>query len=331
MTLEIIWAVIMSFAIIMYVILDGFDLGIGILMPFVAEEFQRDLMISSIIPLWDGNETWLVFGAAVLYAAFPLAYSILLPALYTPIVLMLAALIFRGVTFEFRFKASQKRKLWDRCFSISSMLVAFLQGAILGTFVQGYGYQLPLQVSVFYWLTPFSIMTGVAVATGYALLGATWLIIKTERKLQNKMYLLAKYFLLAVSIFLIIVSLWTPAMEHEIALRWFSLPNLFYLAPLPIFTGIAIMLNFYFLQKKYEILPFLLSISLFIFSYIGFCISAWPYIVPRVLPFWQAAAPPTTLKFMLVGVCILLPLLIAYTSYAYWVFKGKIIHPEHHY
>lgn len=321
MTLIIIWAGILSFAIIMYVILDGFDLGIGILLPWIRDHEQRGIMISTVAPVWDGNETWLVFGAASLYAAFPLAYSTLLPILYTPIMIMLAALIFRGVTFEFRFKAHKNHLLWDISFATSSIIAAFMQGVILGTFIQGYHGGL---------FTPFSIMTGIAVVVGYALLGSTWLIAKTSGELQNKMYRAAKILLLKVSFFLVLVSIWTPLMEPRVMERWFSMPNLFYLAPLPILTAIVILYNFYALKKRYEFLPFCFSIALFIFAYIGFCISAWPYIIPHTIPFWEAASAPSSLKFMLVGVTILLPVLLGYTVYSYRVFRGKVTKVEHY-
>lgn len=324
MTLILTWAIIISFIILLYVLLDGFDLGIGILFPFLKHGIERDLAMSTISPVWDGNETWLVFGAAALYAAFPLAYSTLLPALYIPITLMLAALIFRGVAFEFRFKAPQKQKLWDLCFSLGSTLAAFMQGVIVGTFIKGYGDSLPINLETYNWLTPFSCMTGIAVVCGYGLLGANWLIIKTNAPLQDKMFTAAKYLLFSVTIFLGVVSLWTPYAEPRIAERWFSMPNFIFLLPLPTFTGIAILFNFYCLYKRYEVIPFVLSIALFICAYIGFCISSWPYIIPHAVPVWDAAAAPSSLEFILIGTLFLLPLLIGYTIYAYRVFKGKV-------
>lgn len=323
--LPLIWASIIAFAVIMYVILDGFDLGIGILFPWIVDREHRDVMINSIAPIWDGNETWMVFGGACLYGAFPLAYSTLLPALYMPIMAMLGALIFRGVAFEFRFKAEKSRFLWDIAFSGGSTLAAFCQGLILGTFVQGFTlYTGTAAANTYIWFTPFSIMTGVAVVMGYALLGSTWLIIKTQGELQNEMYHAAKVLLAGVTIFIGIVSLWTPFIHPEIQHRWFSIPNFFYLLPLPILTIIAIFYNGYCLHKRYETLPFILSISLFIFSYIGLAISTWPYLVPRYITFWEAAAENNTLIFLLVGTIILLPVLVAYSIYAYRVFKGKV-------
>lgn len=325
--LAFVWAVILSFVVIMYVILDGFDLGIGILFPWMKEEAHRDIMMNTVVPVWDGNETWLVLGGACLYGAFPLAYSTLLPTLYMPITLMLAALIFRGVAFEFRFKAEQSKWLWNLAFSLGSTLAAFCQGVILGTFVMGY----TAQQSAYEWLTPFSLMTGVAVVAGYALLGATWLIAKTTADLQNIMYRYAKWLLLVVAIFMIIVSIWTPLAYERIWQRWFSLPNFFYLLPLPLLTAIAFISNAIALNKRYEKLPFVLSISLFIFAYIGFCISDWPYIIPHRVTIAEAAAPDSSLTFLLIGMSILLPVLLAYTCYSYNVFKGKVTATEHHY
>lgn len=307
-----------------YVLLDGFDLGVGILFPWIKQSEFRDIMMSTVVPVWDGNETWLVFGAAALYAAFPVAYGILLPTLYMPIIILLVALIFRGVAFEFRFKAHKSQFIWDIAFSAGSIVAAFIQGIILGTFVKGYGTHLPLSHSAYHWLTPFTLFTGVAVVCGYALLGATWLIIKTDDILQEKMYQAAKVLLPIVAFFLISVSIWTPIVEPQVMHRWFSLPNFYYLSPLPILTILIVFYNFYCLQKKKEKSPFILTIGLFIFSYIGFCISAWPYIIPHALSVWEAAAPASTLKFILVGAAIILPILFIYTLYSYHVFRGKV-------
>ncbi len=306
----------------MYVLLDGFDLGVGILFPWIKQSEYRDIMMSSVVPVWDGNETWLVFGAAALYAAFPMAYAILLPTLYMPIMILLVALIFRGVAFEFRFKAHKSQFIWDIAFAVGSILAAFIQGIILGTFVKGYGNHLPLSHSAYHWFTPF--FTGVAVICGYALLGATWLIIKTDGILQGRMFKAAKVLLLLVAFFLVSVSIWTPIVEPQVMHRWFSFPNFYYLSSLPILTILIVFYNFYCLQKKKERLPFVLTIGLFVLSYAGFCISAWPYIIPHVLPVWEAAAPPSTLKFILVGTAIILPILLIYTLYSYHVFRGKV-------
>ncbi|MFZ0219009.1 MAG: cytochrome d ubiquinol oxidase subunit II [Candidatus Aquirickettsiella sp.] len=324
MLLILTWATIISLIIMMYVLLDGFDLGVGILFPWIKQSDYRDIMMSTIVPVWDGNETWLVFGAAALYAAFPIAYGILLPTIYMPIMILLIALIFRGVAFEFRFKAHKSQFVWDIAFAAGSILAAFIQGIILGTFVTGYGSHLPLSHAAYHWLTPFTIFTGVAVVCGYALLGATWLIIKTEGELQVRMFKAAKVLLAMVAFFLVSVSIWTPIVEPQVMHRWFSLPNFYYLSPLPILTILIVFYNFYCLYKQKERLPFILTIGLFVFSYTGFCISAWPYIIPHALPVWEAAAPPSTLKFILVGAAVILPILLIYTVYSYHVFRGKV-------
>lgn len=324
------WAGLISFVIIMYVVLDGFDMGVGILFPFIRNRESRDIMMSTISPVWDGNETWLVLGGASLYSAFPMAYSTLLPLLYMPIMIMLAALIFRGIAFEFLFKAHKSRFLWDISFAGGSILAALAQGVILGTFIKGYGTHFPITMSSYHWLSAFSVMTGIAVVFGYALLGSTWLIMKTTGKLQDQMFRAAKFLLVIVSFFLLLVSVWTPIMMPSVFERWFSTPNIFYLAPFPILTGILILYNFYCLQKKYEFLPFFLSIGLFIFAYVGFCVSDWPYIIPHAVTIWDAASPPSSLKFTMVGMVILLPILLGYTAYSYRVFRGKVTKAEHY-
>src|SRR3989338_1137459 len=319
---------IIGFAIIMYVVLDGFDLGIGILFPWVESHEQRDTMMNSIAPLWDGNETWLVLGGALLYGAFPEAFSTLLPLLYIPIILMLCALIFRGVAFEFRFKAHRSRWLWDVAFAGGSTVAAFCQGLILGTFVHGYANPVVATASSYSWFTPFSIMAGLGVIFGYALLGATWLIMKTDGALQQRMLHNAKILVVGISVFMVIVSLWTPFIDPHIMRRWFDLPNFYYLLPLPLLTGLAILALFYSLYTSQERAPFLLSIFIFLCGYTGLSISVWPYIVPRTLTFWQAASNESALIFTLVGVLILLPVLVGYSIYAYWVFRGKVKHEQ---
>ncbi len=332
MILILAWAGIISFAVIMYVLLDGFDLGIGILFPWIKEQQSRDIMMSTVAPVWDGNETWLVLGTASLYASFPLAYSTLLPALYMPLMVMLAALIFRGVAFEFRFKSTPKSQfIWDWSFAAGSTIAAFGQGLVLGTFVKGYGSVLPTNISALQWLSPFSVMTGIAVVVGYALLGATWLIMRTVNDLQQKMFKAAKILLTGVVFFLLAVSVWSPLLSPHIFARWFTLPDFYYLAILPSLTGVVILYNFYFLRKQHEIWPFILSVSIFILAYIGFCISSWPYVIPHAVTLWDAASPPSSLKFTLIGFCILLPVLLAYTVYSYRVFAGKVTSGEGHY
>lgn len=322
--LAFIFAALLAFIVIMYVILDGFDLGIGILFPFTDSESERDKMMNSIAPVWDGNETWLVFGGAMLYGAFPTVYGQLLPILYMPLMLMLIALIFRGVSFEFRFKADTSKELWNWLFTISSLAASFFQGVVLGCFVQGFSInETAMTINDTHWLTPFSLLTGIALVCGYGLLGATWMVIKSEGQLQQKMINSAKRLLILVSIFLVFVSIWTPLHNDTIFNRWYSFPNVFLLAPLPIITMLMIYLVWQNLSKGNEIKPFLFSIIIFLCSYTGIAISVYPYLIPHQVTFWQAAAPASTLIFILVGVAIMLPILLGYTFYAYRVFRGK--------
>ncbi|WED44253.1 cytochrome d ubiquinol oxidase subunit II [Legionella cardiaca] len=322
--LPFVFAVLLGFIIMMYVILDGFDLGIGILFPFTSNEKERDTMMNSIAPVWDGNETWLVFGGAMLYGAFPKIYGLLLPVLYMPIMLMLIALIFRGVSFEFRFKAKKTKAIWNWAFSVSSVAATFFQGVILGAFVQGFSIdELSMIINSPDWLTPFSLCTGIALVCGYALLGATWMIIKSTGRLQRKMIHHAQGLLVLVSLFLIFVSIWTPLHSDEIFHRWYSVPNVFLLSPLPLLATVAIYKAWKNLNVASEYKPFIYSIVIFLCAYLGIGISVYPYLIPHQVTLWEAAAPDSTLKFILVGVIIMLPILLAYTLYAYHLFRGK--------
>lgn len=324
--LPVIWAGVISFGIIMYVVLDGFDLGVGILFPWAHSHADRDLMMNSVAPVWDGNETWLILGGAGLFAAFPAAYSIMLPALYIPIMLMLTALIFRGVAFEFRFKAHQSRFLWDIAFAAGSTLAAFCQGIVLGAVVQGVKVADNAYAGgAFDWLSPFSVMTGLGVVCGYALLGATWLVMKTENDLRARSYRAAKRLLLVMLGFITLVSIWTPFHQPAIAARWFSLPNFYFLSQVPLVTFLIAAAAWYTLKRQtHDRWPFFLSIGLFVLSYLGLAVSLWPYIVPRALTLWEAAAPPSTQIFTLVGVLIMLPIILAYAVLGYRIFGGKV-------
>ncbi len=327
--MEIIWAALLAFAILMYVVLDGFDLGVGILFPWGQDARERDTMMNSVAPVWDGNETWLVFGGGGLFAAFPLAYSVLMPALYIPVLTMLFALIFRGVAFEFRFKSHRSRGVWDGAFNFGSSLAAFAQGLILGAFIQGF------EVSgreyaggAFDWLTPFSLLTGFAVMCGYSLLGATWLILKTTGPLQEWAYLAARWLLLIVLAWIGLVSVWTPLTEPAVAARWFSLPNFLFLLPIPIVTlGVAVSL-WHSLTRRRELAPFVLVVALFFLGFVGLAVSLWPYAVPRALTVAEAAAAPESQGFLLVGAVILVPVILGYTAFTYRIFRGKVVEGE---
>lgn len=328
--LPLIWGGIIATAIFLYVLLDGFDLGVGILFPFAPSNDCRNKMMNSVAPFWDGNETWLVLGGGGLFAAFPLAYAVLLPAFYIPIILMLLGLIFRGVAFEFRFKAKgEMRKIWDYSFHFGSLAAAFFQGVILGSYVEGVTVSgRSFAGGSFDWLSSFSLMTGVALVFGYALLGSTWIIMKTDNKTQDWARKVTFYVLIYVALFMGIVSLWVPYLNNEIFQRWFSLPNIIYLSPIPILTASVFIGLYISLLKMRESAPFLLSISLFSLGYLGLGISLWPWIVPYKVSLWNAAADPRSLSLMLVAVSLFLPFVLGYTIYAYYVFRGKSSHQE---
>lgn len=325
--LPLVWSGLIAIAIFMYVLLDGFDLGIGILFPFAPSEECRNKMINSIAPFWDGNETWLILGGGGLFAAFPLAYSILAPALYLPLIFMLIALIFRGVAFEFRFKAESyfSKRVWDQAFHFGSLVAAFSQGLMLGTFVQGVEVvNNAYSGGPFNWLTPFALMCGIAVIFGYALLGSNWLILKTEgvtQKWARKSSMYTSLYLLA---FMGLVSIWMPFIHEGVRARWFSSPNIWYLSPIPVLVLIVFILHERAVKKERELAPFLLSVMLFSLNFFGLAISIWPWLVPYKVDIWQAAAFPESQSFLLVGALVLLPIILSYTAYSYYVFRGKV-------
>lgn len=323
--LPLIWGGLIATAVLLYVLLDGFDLGIGILFPFAPSDQCRNKMMNSIAPFWDGNETWLVLGGGGLFAAFPMAYSIVMPALYVPVILMLICLIFRGVAFEFRFKADTSRQLWDYAFHFGSLGAAFMQGMILGGIVQGITVEgRAFAGGPFDWLSGFSIMTGVAVVFGYALLGATWIFMKTDGDLQSWARKTAKYVFIYVLAFMGVVSLWVPFLDNHIGERWLSGHNTLMLAPIPALTGVLFFLLWRALDHgKKDFWPFLCAIGIFFCGYIGLAVSLWPTIVPHSVTLWQAAAAPESLSLLLVGVAIMLPIILAYTAWCYWIFRGK--------
>jgi cytochrome d ubiquinol oxidase subunit II len=326
--LPLIWYGLIATAIFLYVLLDGFDLGVGILFPFAPSDTCRDQMMNSIAPFWDGNETWLVLGGGGLLAAFPLAYAILMPAFYLPVILMLLGLIFRGVAFEFRFKATGKsRKIWDYAFHFGSLAAAFMQGMVLGTFVQGIHVQgRSFAGGPFEWLTAFSVMTGFALVCGYALLGATWVVMKTEEATQDWARRCAAYVLAYVALFMGLVSLSMPLMNEGIQTLWFSLPNFFLLLPMPLLSVVLLVLLWRDIHMKQEYRPFFLSTGIFLMNYIGLGISIWPWLVPFEITFRQAAAAPQSQSLLLIGTVFLLPLILAYTGYCFYIFRGKTSH-----
>ncbi len=329
--LPLIWGGLIALAVFVYVLLDGFDLGCGILFPFAGSDKNRSRMMNSIAPFWDGNETWLVLGGGGLFAAFPVAYGIIMTGLYLPVTFMLFGLIMRGVAFEFRFKASAHRYVWDFFFSIGSVVAAFFQGVMLGALVQGLEASNRLYTGgPFDWFTPFSVVCGIALIIGYALLGSTWLIIKTEHKLQIWARKVSGWMLSALVLAMIVVTTFMYFSDINALEGWFAFPGLLYLAPMPI----IVLLLFFVIRKdlntEREYRPFLLTVALFLMGYIGVCSALFPYIVPYQMTIYEAAAADTSLSFMLIGAVIMLPIILSYTAYAYYTFKGKTDH-EHMY
>jgi cytochrome d ubiquinol oxidase subunit II len=331
MTLDLpfIWAGLIAFVVIAYVVLDGFDLGVGILSACIKDEAQKNDMMNSIAPIWDGNETWLVLGGGGLFAVFPLAYSVIMPALYAPIIAMLLALIFRGVAFEFRAKSTHGRFLWDWAFAGGSTVAALCQGIALGALVQG----IPVRDGAYAggwwdWLTPFSLLTGAALVVGYGLLGSTWLIYKTDGALQAKAYRFAFATGAATVLLIGAVSVWTPFLKASYMARWLGWPEVLYTAPVPLMVAALTFVLARSLREQRELTPFLSALGLFFLCYVGIAISFYPYIVPVSVTIWDAASPDSSLAFLLVGATVLIPIILAYTSFSYWVFRGKVnAHP----
>lgn len=324
--LPLIWAIIIAFGVMMYVIMDGFDLGVGILFPFVADRQDRDVMVNTVAPVWDGNETWLVLGGAAMFAAFPLAYGFLLSALYLPLMLMLAGLIWRGVSFEFRFKASDGHKpFWDKAFAGGSIVATFAQGVALGAFINGFKLDgTRFAGTALDCFTPFSIFTGFALLVAYALLGSTWLIMKTSGGLHRRMRTLAQTISIVLLVAIIIVSVWTPLLHPQIASRWLSLPNLLLFAPVPVLVLAVTWYTLRVLQDPdVHVAPFLLALALMFLGYTGLAISMWPFIIPPSISIWVAASPPQSMGFALVGTLLIVPVVLVYTAWSYYVFRGK--------
>jgi cytochrome d ubiquinol oxidase subunit II len=352
--LPVVWAVLIAMAVVMYVILDGFDLGIGILFPFARNSTDRDTMIDSIAPFWDGNETWLVLGGGGLWVAFPAAYAAIMPANYLPVIIMLLALIFRGVSFEFRSVSKPRHAAWTVAFSAGSIVAAFAQGVILGNLIQSVGgassrsdtlvsqWTAPLAVELDRlndlvvlpeWLSLFGILCGLGLVAGYALLGATWLIARTGVGLAEKSRRQARLLLVVVLIFIAAVSLWTPLEHERIEERWFSTPNIYYLWLLPAITLVVALWAWRAIRAGAEIKPFVASILLFLLCYLGLAISVFPIIAPPDLTIWEAAAVPESQIFTLIGVLVMLPIILAYTAFVYWTFlrEGKVVSGPRYY
>jgi cytochrome d ubiquinol oxidase subunit II len=323
--LTIVWAFIIAFAIAAYVVMDGFDLGIGILFPTIDVGPERDMAMNSIAPVWDGNETWLVLGGGGLLAAFPLAYSIILPALYAPLIAMLLGLVFRGVAFEFRWRDPAHRKYWDMSFFLGSLIAAFAQGVTLGALLQGIHIAGRSYAGGWWdWLTPFSLLTGISLVVGYALLGACWLIAKTEGALQNYARRVARPLTLGLLAAIAAVSAYTPFLEGKYYKIWFSWPGILATAQMPVWVALTGLLLWLTIPRKRDYLPIVLTLCLFGLSMIGLAISIWPDVIPGRVSIWEAAAPHSSQVFMLVGAGLMVPIILVYTGWAYWVFRGKV-------
>ena len=331
-TIATIWAFLIATAVFLYVCMDGFDLGIGILFPWVQDQHDRDVAVNTVAPVWDGNETWLIMGGAGLFAVFPLAYATILPALYMPIILMLLALIFRGVSFEMRFRAATpgQRLNWDRAFSWGSYAATMCQGLALGAFVQGIRVEERAYAGGWWdWLTPFSILTAAALVVGYGLLGACWLVWKTEGDLQERAAALARPLGWLTLGCIGLVSLVMPFLLPEFRARWFAFPAILAALPVPVLVGFLAWRMFRALDETdghpwRDGLPFLCAIGLFFLAYTGLGISMWPMIVPPEITIWDAAAPRSSQLFLLVGAAVLIPIILIYTGYVYWLFRGKV-------
>ena len=329
--LPLVWAGLIGFAVLAYVVLDGFDLGTGILFAVERRGDDRALMMNTIAPVWDGNETWLVLGGGGLFAVFPAAYAVLMPAMYPTIIAMLLALIFRGVAFEFRFRARtpRGRRAWDFAFMAGSTLAAFAQGLTLGGILQGVRVQNGQYAGGWFdWLTGFTILCGIAVVVGYALLGATWLIWRTEGTLQHRFRSHARALGAATLALIVVVSLWTPMLNPAFSQRWFGWPGIVLTSPVPILVVLLAVGFWVGLSRRHHVTPFLCALGWFVLGYAGLAISLYPHIVPPSMTIWDAAAPPQSQAFLLVGAVVLVPIILAYTAYAYYVFRGKVVHGE---
>lgn len=323
--LPVVCAGVIALAVAMYVIMDGFDLGVGILFPFFEREEWRDQMMNTVAPFWDGNETWLVLGGTGLLVAFPLAFAVIMPAVYLPIIVMLLALVFRGVAFEFRWVAKPHHGKWDVAFAGGSIAAAFAQGLVLGGLLRGITVVDGRYAGgTFDWLTPFSLMCGIGLVVGYGLIGACWLIMKTEGDVERRARRFARPLLLGVLAFIVLVSVWTPLEFERVAARWFSWPNIVWLSPVPVVTVLLALATWWGIHGPREALAFWGAVGLFVVSFIGLAISTLPYLVPPSITLWEAAAAPASQMFLVVGAAILLPFIFGYTVFVYYTFRGKV-------
>ncbi|MBA3864240.1 MAG: cytochrome d ubiquinol oxidase subunit II [Erythrobacter sp.] len=331
MDLTVIWAFIIAFAVFAYVVMDGFDLGIGILFPTFQPGRERDRAMNSIAPVWDGNETWLVLGGGGLFAAFPLAYAVILPATYPLIIAMLLGLVFRGVAFEYRWRDPGHQRFWDAAFTGGSLVAALAQGMTLGALLQGIEVEGRAYAGSWWdWLTPYTLLTGLGTVAGYALLGSTWLIWKLDGDEQAHARKLAVRAAIATIALMGAVSLYNISLNAEYAAQWLAAPHVYFAAPVPIITAIIAVSLLRAITRDGNSKPFWLAIALFFLGMAGLGVTIWPYVVPPGITIWDAAAPERSQIFMLVGVALTMPLIIGYTIWAYWVFRGKVTDEGYH-
>jgi cytochrome d ubiquinol oxidase subunit II len=329
--LTTLWAFIIAFAVFAYVVMDGFDLGIGILFPTIDVGTERDRAMNSIAPVWDGNETWLVLGGGGLFAAFPLAYAILMPATYPLVIAMLLGLVFRGVAFEFRWRDPAHRPLWDAAFCGGSLVAAMAQGMILGAILQGIEVEGRAYAGSWWdWLTPYTLLTGVGTVAGYALLGACWLVWKTTSKCQAHAYRMAIKAAIITLVLMAAISVYNLFLFDQYRARWLAKRMLGISSQVPLLTAIIAYFLFRGLVKRWEVWPFALSLLLFLLGMAGLGVTIWPYVVPDSVTIWDAASPESSQVFMLIGVAITLPLILGYTAWSYWVFRGKVGEEGYH-
>ncbi|MDE0853976.1 MAG: cytochrome d ubiquinol oxidase subunit II [Nevskia sp.] len=324
------WVFVLVTALLLYVLLDGFDLGVGILFGFTRGERERQQMMDAIAPVWDGNETWLVMTGAVLFAAFPVVYAVVLSAFYLPLFAMLGALILRGVAFEFRHRATRTRWIWDWSFAGGSLAAAFIQGVTVGALVHGIPVEQGRYVgTAFGWLSPFALLSGIGLCFGYALLGAGWLILKCDAGLRSLAYRLAPVLMAGAAAVLLAVFVGALQEHLPILQRWLERP---WLAVFPAVGAGAAALLVHGLRRRIDRLPFLATLLVFAAAFVTFAASFWPYMVPFSLTIAQAAAPATTLSFMFWGIGVFVfPLTLIYTAIGYRVFRGKLGRGENHY
>jgi cytochrome d ubiquinol oxidase subunit II len=324
MDLVHLWVCLVGVVIILYVVLDGFSLGVGILFPGAEDEAQRDMMMNTIAPVWDANQTWIVFGGGALFAVFPMVYTVLFPAFYIPLLTLLFGMIFRGVAFDFRAHATNKQG-WNRAFFWGSTVAAFFQGVVLGAYISGVRVvDGAFAGSAFDWLHPFSIMVGLALVTGYALLGSTFLLIKTTGAVQERAFRQARMAAFMVAGFMLLVSVWTPLHDPMFPERWFSAPRVYFIWVFPVLGAVSFFLLLRSIGQRREVMPFVCTVLLFLSAYFGLQAAIYPNAILPGVTIYEAASQRETQIFTLIGVGIMLPVIVFYTLYSYWVFRGKV-------